>query len=208
VKKLFAPLILSSFALMLLSSCSNTSKLSFTKRHYRAGFFVDLVSKNKTIPVATKPVRANHPISPIAITKPEIHAAVNIPAATTNIVPRKTEKSYPVNITTNIANKKVKESYPLSVSTNTTKQLFDQTLVVIENLAEKTSQILSGYPEYSVIQLNELKISNSGLSIFWIAIVGVLVIWLAGMIEGLSGGINILLIVALVLEILWLLRIV
>lgn len=48
MKKLLVPSILFALAGMLFSSCSNSSKLAFTKRHYRSGYFTDRVVKINT----------------------------------------------------------------------------------------------------------------------------------------------------------------
>lgn len=50
---------------------------------------------------------------------------------------------------------------------------------------------------------------DDGLSLFWIIILIVLILWLLGFISGNFGGIiNLLLIIALILLILWLLKVV
>jgi hypothetical protein len=194
MKKLFAPLILCAFAAMLLSSCSDTSKLSFTKRHYRSGYFVDATGKNRTIiPVATLPVRVTHPISAKAIVKQENKNEINIPVTATK--------------KTDIVQKKIQENYPVSVSINSIKQVLNKSYVFIENPALQTRQIISesvGSPGDSS------RAASAGLSLLWIVIVVILILWLIGLLAGgfgLGGLINVLLIIALILFILWLLRI-
>ena len=64
-------------------------------------------------------------------------------------------------------------------------------------------------------QLNIKKVGNAaresdGLSLFWIIILVILILWALGLLSGgwgLGGFINILLIIALILLILWLLRV-
>lgn len=65
MKKLFPTLILVAVAAVMLSSCSQISTLSLTKRHYRSGYYVDFggkrqnkIAENKVQP-PTMPVAAN-----------------------------------------------------------------------------------------------------------------------------------------------------
>jgi len=67
MKKLFAPITLIALAGVVFSSCSNSSKLAFTKRHYRSGYFVDFGKKART--------SANKSVTGIAL-KPEKQIAI------------------------------------------------------------------------------------------------------------------------------------
>lgn len=59
------------------------------------------------------------------------------------------------------------------------------------------------------IHSDSMKDSSEGLSLFWIVILIILILWAIGFIGGSIGGlINLLLLVALILLILWLLRVV
>lgn len=84
MKKLFAGLVLFIVTVILLSSCSNSSKLALTKRHYRSGYYVDFGGKSqKTIASAAKPVlvKTKGQVATIVATKPENYAEVNTPIA-------------------------------------------------------------------------------------------------------------------------------
>jgi uncharacterized membrane protein YqaE (UPF0057 family) len=84
MKKLLTPIILFTIAGLVLSSCSNSSKLSFSKRHYRSGYFVDINKSTHTIlPSFVKPAKeTNHSLSIQVISKPgnNIKAIISVPA--------------------------------------------------------------------------------------------------------------------------------
>jgi len=80
MKKLFAPITLIALAGVVFSSCSNSSKLAFTKRHYRSGYFVDLVKKARTSAnnsVARITLKPEKQISIPTIATPEKSIATN-----------------------------------------------------------------------------------------------------------------------------------
>ena len=80
MKKLFAPILLFAITGILFTSCSNTSKLAFAKRHYRSGYYVNFGGKSHTV-IATSSINAptitKHQITPIPIAQPEKYIAVN-----------------------------------------------------------------------------------------------------------------------------------
>jgi len=84
MKKLFAHFMLFALAGTLFSSCSNSSKLAITKRHYRSGYYVNFGSGNHTAAVASVPkvpVRVKHQITTLAPAKSENYVAVSTPTA-------------------------------------------------------------------------------------------------------------------------------
>jgi Family of unknown function (DUF5670) len=190
MKKLFAPFMSFALAAMLLSSCSNSSKLAFTKRHYRSGHFVDLIAKTHTaIPtVATLPVLSKHSISQPAITTPpKSYVAINTPV----VLSHKTEVS----------------AGAMAITANSSKQALGQPLLITESPITRNNPIFS---DSVGSQGDSSGAARDGLSLLWIVIVVILILWLIGLIAGgfgLGGLINILLIIALILLILWLLRV-
>ncbi len=192
MKKLLAPFALFTLALLLLSSCSNLTKISLTKRHYRSGYFVDFGGR-RTVPAMAKlPAGNKHQnLSPV-ITKTEGSLAINTPAVNS-------EK--PV-----ISQNKILEKPPVNLIHSFTKQLLAEPFTIAENPLVQNKQTFSeenfsgGGP-----------VASDGLSLLWIVIVILLILWLVGLLAGgwgLGGLINILLIIALVLLILWLLHLV
>jgi uncharacterized membrane protein YqaE (UPF0057 family) len=82
MKKLFAPILLLAITGILFSSCNNTSKLTFAKRHYRSGYYVNLGGKTPTVISASSAnasALTKHPATTIAITNPESYSAANAP---------------------------------------------------------------------------------------------------------------------------------
>ena len=72
MKKIVVPITLFALAVILFTSCSNSSKLAFSKRHYRSGNFHDVIPKNQTaanISVAALPLKANHISSAAIVSK-------------------------------------------------------------------------------------------------------------------------------------------
>jgi len=90
MKRLYASIMLFAIAGVLLTSCSNTSKLSFNKRHYKSGYFVDFGNKGHTNPVASavklSPIAGMRQIAPPAISKPETSVAKNYSIAESAMV--------------------------------------------------------------------------------------------------------------------------
>jgi uncharacterized membrane protein YqaE (UPF0057 family) len=109
MKKILASFILLAVAGSLFTSCSNLSKISIAKRHYRSGFYVNWGGRslpNLTQPVSRNPIREKHPISPIVIAKSEKNPVLMAPAIkskkqglTKKIITQKSrQENYPVNI--------------------------------------------------------------------------------------------------------------
>jgi len=89
MKNILTSVILIIASGVLLSSCSNLSKISFTKRHYRSGYYVDFGNKKSNIlatsrSVATIPAKTKcHIPSPIVIAKESHHKTLNTLKITT-----------------------------------------------------------------------------------------------------------------------------
>ncbi len=64
---------------MVLSSCSNLSKISFTKRHYRSGYYVDFGKKSNTSTTAITSARIP------SKTKPPVPSAIIVAKQSTPI---------------------------------------------------------------------------------------------------------------------------
>jgi hypothetical protein len=190
MKKLLTSLTLIAFAGILFSSCSNSSKMSFTKRHYRSGYFVDHIGKTHTVQgVAGLPIKPVQGIS--CTTEPETKIAPNTPIFTT---PQKSTAAENRNTNSRAANKNISTINSI-LSGN-----------INENPVPENKQI--------TLESNSVSQGSSerdALSLLWIVIVIILIIWLIGIVIGgfgLGGGlINLLLLIALILLILWLLRV-
>jgi len=189
MKKIHVPLILFVFAGILFSSCSNSSKLAFTKRHYRNGYFVDNIGKIKTIPaIAGIPAKATQQIITPAITKSENPITINVPV---------------------IASQKAQLTGSTINSASTGKNILIANTYATNNISQ--GLVLGNKEAISASTGDDGGSSErAALSLLWIVIVVILILWLIGILAGgfgLGGLVNLLLVIALILLILWLLRI-
>lgn len=190
MKKLLVSITLFALIAILFSSCSNSSKLAFNKRHYRSGNFIDRVGKTNTVPAyAGKPAKTKQPIPALAVTKSENQIITNTPVITS-------QKEQ-------INGSKVNSASPVK---NISITSIGATNNVTEGPVLDNKQALSEYNEGG-----DRSAAGSALSLLWVVIIIILIIWLVAIVIGgfgLGGGlINLLLLIALILLILWLLRI-
>lgn len=169
---------------ILFSSCKYNR--SMIKRHYNKGYYM-AYSKNKSAIPGIK--KENKEVVPekIASTYSEQKVLEKNNSIQDNMVATTNEKQ---------------ENAVFSQKNN------DKTLskkVEIKNVITQ--------PKHLLLELKKSQSGSSdgGLSLFWIIILVILILWALGFLAGgwgLGGLINILLIIALILLILWLLRIV
>ncbi len=185
MKKLIQLTVICVLAGFVISSCS--SNLSITKRRYNKGFFVQhhkgvKSPENKTIAKAgEKKQSAPQQFAPAVLSQ---EVVANSPAAT------------PAPVLT------AKATTPQNYSKAEKKEMRNQAI----ELAVK-------HPVKAVKRVGDLTRQDSGdkaLSLLWVVVVVILIVYLLGLLLDWSGGagwIHILGIIALVLLILWLLRI-
>lgn len=192
MKKLFTPqFLLMMITAIILSSCGSST--SITKRRYNKGYYVshspNKNSTKETAKVKTQAINANEPLKVMDIT-PEQTASTSQADKTTSPTTANTTKSA----------EKAKQTRTNTNSTN---------LVPFTKSAPAEFSVLK--PFKSINKAVDQKLSASSgdsLSLFWIVILVLLILFLLGVIDGSLGGlIYILLVVALVLLILWLLRV-
>jgi hypothetical protein len=189
MKKLLAQLTLITLAGILFSSCSNSSKMSFTKRHYRSGYFADRVGKINAAPaVASAPIKLKQQIIPIETTKSE------------NPVLRV--------VSANASQRQQIGEGKISNSAS-----------AYNNFSITNAGANNSLKDGPLLQNNQAISASAGdgggeraaLSLLWIVIVIILILWLIGLLAGgwgLGGLINLLLVIALILLILWLFRVI
>ncbi len=183
MKKYFISTVL-LFA-VLFYGCSQWTNLSVEKRHYRNGFYF---SYNKQ---ATKDIPSS-----AEIVKQEKSSADNSTASVKNepAVPKFSglpQEIMPVH----------SHSEKRKIIKNEIKKV--QNIFTEKNSIKRVKQITQ--------QIKTLKHDDDGLSFFWSIIVLIVIIWLIAYFTGgwgLGGLINLLLVVAVILFVLWLLRIV
>jgi hypothetical protein len=185
MKNLFYTLF--AFILFGLIASSCHSKLSVTKRHYQKGYYISL-NKGKTNPTKTR-------------------------------LEKHTTRSAK-------ANNSMKKETLLAVAPEVklpALQVLQQTNSAPEHQQLKhkalvKKAVIGGFMHekqtFRKLPIESVKMAHSAddaLSLFWVIILIVLLIWLLGLIVGgfgLGGLIHLLLLIALILLILWLLRVV
>ncbi len=186
MKKLITYTSICLIAILLMPSCS--SKMGLMKRHYSKGYYVSHSgSKNKT-PIAKEESKR------VDTEKIEIIQVVSAqPKEKTfenQVKPKPTESIMASAIPT-------KKGY-----VNMERKTNYKSITVTKPATEVRKMIT---------QLGTASSDRDGLSLFWLVILVILILWLFGFLAGgfgLGGLINILLVIALILLILWLLRVV
>lgn len=195
MKKLITYLSICLIAGILFSSCK--SNISIAKRHYNKGYYVDYNSgKHDVTTVKEEEKTALSNIDRPVNFKQEKVAQNSVSSQSDqNSV---TEKNIIV-----ASNKKM---LPDVNAKQNTKQSLKSKIKTITNPAAKIKHSLFGADKKSTASAND-----DALSIFWVVILILLILWAVGLLAGgfgLGGLINVLLVIALILLILWLLRIV
>lgn len=178
-------------ATFIISSCGN--KLALTKRHYNKGYYVE---SNKNI----KSGIVENKQSTLSKTSIEIANVVdkNKSNSYKNVVDCKSNNLNDVTV-----NNKEKTTFKINTKT---KKINQRDKITLINKLKKINVSIGNVQSFKLSAANED--TDSGFSLFWIVILVLLLLWLFGYIL-LSGGlINLVLALALVLLILWLLRII
>ena len=192
MKKLITLSTICIITSLLFSSCK--SNMSVTKRHYNKGYYI-AHSKGKqtvTAPKEEKVVQMK--------TRNTLYSVQNLPNQ--NIINGYSNPSPVVNNTVITASNEKNQSKV--VSQKNTKQILKLKNRFITN---PVVQIKHAMSETKKISSRD---DGGGLSLFWIVILLLLILWAVGFLFFTSIGslIHVLLVIALVLLILWLLRII
>jgi uncharacterized membrane protein len=204
-------IIIPAVALMFYASCSPTSSLSITKRHYNSGYYVDHVSsKTAAAPVAkanTSEQLAKEEFSGKEVVTPAQSGALNTYASKEKVSAKELIKSVASNSTAK--SHKAKQVNESIVETQTNSLGAKPTAVEALDMYAKNPLSLR-----SISHIKHSKAfvdgDESARSLLWIIILVILILWLVGLLDGGFGAgplINLLLVIALILFILWLLRI-
>ena len=172
---------------ILVSSCS------LTKRHYTSGYYVSHNSDKQIVKTQEKKAQAK--------TNPSLYAVQN-EIAKNNLDYSSNQNPIAENGAVTASNKQVAISNP--ITNKPTKHYVSNT--VIPTPAPVKKNIVSTSTKKVVHDSGD-----PGLSLFWIIILILLILWALGLLTGgwgLGGFIYILLVLALILLILWLLRII
>ncbi|HLP14432.1 MAG TPA: hypothetical protein VK177_21055 [Flavobacteriales bacterium] len=185
---------------LVFASCG--SNFSITKRHYTRGYYINH-SNNKVIAKNTSN-EASQPVIGLELNE-ETNSSnkkthENISALVKDTTVEKTSVVSDVPVT--------HSTVPTNYHQNASKKM--------ENTAHHTNSKRNLKPFFEINHLNTKKIKSSNtaardhehLSLLWVVILVILILWAVGYLAvGLTGLINLLLLIALILFILWLLRV-
>jgi hypothetical protein len=184
MKKLITYISLCLIAILLMPGCR--SKMGMMKRHYSKGYYVShSQGKNKTLAAKAEPMQ---------IATDEIPTVVILKTPTSNLK----EQSVPTHTESIMASAHPAEKGNVNPDNKTSYKS-----IVVNNPIKEVRNTIS--------QIGMADGERDALSLFWIIILVILILWLFGFLLGgfgLGGLINLLLVIALILLILWLLRIV
>lgn len=180
---------------IVFSSCS--SNISIVKRHYKKGYYIEFAKRTQT----AHPLKNEEKKTVQAKRKfPQNSIAYSSKYNTIDEYFNQDTKTG--EIATVARDEKLQRKIILQ---QTARQLLKQTVNITENPVLQTRQAWSEASEYY-----DHSSDRAALSLLWIIILVILILWLIGILAGrfgLGGFINILLVIALILLILWLLRI-
>lgn len=190
MKKLLILIITCTLASIFFSSCKQG--FSVMKRHYTDGYYVSHSGKKQTPAPQEKK-------ETIALSKTKLPVYDHRDAKDAGQVPvlgKQNEKIASEPVTASTENMNPEKNKVHKQKANTSSQLFP----------EKKTIHFYGIPDLRKIANGSTH--RDSLSFFWIIILIILIIWALGFGLGVGDIIHLLLIVALVLLILWLLRLI
>lgn len=197
MKKVFTFSITCLILSILVASCGSSA--TFTKRRYNKGYYVSTNFKKHSVETQQDEEESKGQIEINETPENTVTASNN--TENTNSEIRSAEHSDAVN-TENESNQESnrveeqKEETTKPSSIQTLKNNLNPIVKLKTTIADKKSK----HPSHS---------DGDALSLLWIVIVVLIILWALGLIAGEFGGlIHLLLVIALILLILWLLRII
>jgi hypothetical protein len=205
MKKLHVFTTLFITSCILFSSCETSSplsKFSIEKRHYKSGYYIDYRIGAREV----TPIIASNTNSRIAEIPTTVYTEQDSIIPSTSLVgSTKSSGMVPATIT-NVKKVLAKTNLQPIIKQSHSYSAGSLTSSTIEN-----EQVISQSPLISDNTSDGDRGERAALSLLWLVIVIVLILWLIGILAGgfgLGGFINLLLVVALILLILWLLRVI
>ncbi len=197
MKRTITLFMLLMFTGLILPSCG----ITIVKRQHTRGYYISKNSRHhvdKGETVRTDEERSTASANPIAVESEELEVA-EVPGTINE------EQANASNVPENYKQNDEVPAKPAEASS--TKRTFSLSSMVEKTpLTKKMDSTLK-----KVKSKSNAPATDDELSLLWIVILVLLIVWAAGLIGGgwgLGGLINILLVIALVLLILWLLRVI
>jgi hypothetical protein len=190
MKKLITSDAATIITCILFSSCM--SNMSITKRHYTKGYYIEYANNEPTKVISGKETKA-------VTAKPVVTASVvqSAPAKRTFVAFTGSKPTHAI-----IVNNTRKAERSVIAQGNTILSAQPKT----EMTDMSTEQ--NSYSPSSMLAISDDSPHREGLSLFWLVILIVVILWALGVLVGLGSIIYLLLLLAVILLILWLLRII
>ncbi|MGP8215205.1 MAG: DUF5670 family protein [Bacteroidia bacterium] len=184
---------------ILFSSCE--SNLSIIKRHYNSGYYIDYTKNNKGItPKTDVKIAKASAINPVSMAQSPVEQ---------NVVVKNSVQNTKQGISAILAN--VKRIMPKVNLQPHAKQNQVSRIGIVGNTSLENNKTVLDSPTMNASVSDDGNRGQRALSLLWLVIVIILILWLIGLLAGgwgLGGFINLLLVIAVILLILWLLRII
>jgi Flp pilus assembly protein TadB len=196
---------------VLLTSCGT---VSVTKRQHTKGYHVDYnnIKQNKSISASEDLASIETTQSTKKETESSSPSGKEIKSQPVDL----TEKNTKTEKTTEVEENETKKRKPKQTTQQPTEKtqknyaadnLKDLSDTFLNPLKKTTNKIKESVTNSKVVKSSTR--AEGGLSLFWIVILIILILWLLGVLgEVLGNLIHLLLVIALVLLILWLLRVI
>lgn len=205
MKKIITFLSILLLAILLLPSCGVT----LVKRQHSAGYYVNTNPRHPAIKSDKSQLRLEKPTNETAKIPAESEGVKSsiITVAEQPSVPVISDDAstiQPPVLTTE------QEITPTELPTDQTKK-GKKVVPLIEKVSDRIPLVKKMNSKLNKTKAAQRASSGEGLSLIWIVILVLLILWAAGLLSGgwgLGGLIYILLVIALILLILWLLRII
>lgn len=196
MKNFITYLIITMAVIFLFTSCG--SSLTITKRHYNKGYHISL-NKLKQSDRSNPNETTNDQLA-LSIENKEYDNSLSLEESTS-------KNSISEVIFTDEAEVKDAPKEELKTENAKPKKSFISTTGFSENSQASFTKIKNSFSDLK--ELNTPQPREEGLSLLWIVILVLLILWALGFIGGYGGGlIHLLLAIALILLILWLLGII
>lgn len=188
---------------ILMTSCGS---VSITKRQHTKGYHISHNNMEHKKDVSNAEKESNN-LAEKDVEKENTHKSNSF-----HISEKKSVKSTSTRVEKNNVAEEVKSNEKTDITENVnhsdkTKETFNNDSKKAPSIVKNTSSKIKDAVNNSKETISQAR-NESGLSLLWIIVVVILILWLLGFLVGLGDIIHLLLVVALILLILWLLGII
>jgi len=207
MKKIITFLSILLLTVLLLPSCGVT----IVKRQHSAGYYVNTNPRNPTIKSEKSQLRLDNPTDLTAETNsdPEVNNPAIIRVGEESVSPVISENGSSDESTLSATDQGLTHTeLPIA---RTQKEKEKKVVPLIEKMSDRIPMAKKMNSKLKTTKAAQRSSGGEGLSLIWILILVLLILWAAGLLSGgwgHGGLLYILLVIALILLILWLLRII